>query len=127
MTDKQQSFVDHYCTDAAFNASKAFIMAGYSKVGARQNASQLITKDYIRQAITKKKADLAVEIDITAEFVVNGLREIAVNTQKTQPAVSVRAYEQLGRHLGIYEKDNDQKRLTIVDIMAIVGIGGQDV
>ncbi len=37
------------------------------------------------------------------------------------------ALEQLGKHLGIYEKDNDQKRLTIVDIMAIVGIGGQDV
>lgn len=32
------------------------------------------------------------------------------------------ALEQLGKHLGIYEKDNDQKKQTIYDILAIVGI-----
>lgn len=32
------------------------------------------------------------------------------------------ALEQLGKHLGIYQKDNEQKNLTIIDIMALVGI-----
>ena len=33
------------------------------------------------------------------------------------------ALEQLGKHLGFFEKDNEQRRqLTIVDIMAIVGV-----
>ena len=32
------------------------------------------------------------------------------------------ALEQLGKHLGIYEADNAQKALNLVDILAIVGI-----
>lgn len=32
------------------------------------------------------------------------------------------ALEQLGKHLGIYQKDNEQKAQTIFDILAIVGI-----
>ena len=32
------------------------------------------------------------------------------------------ALEQLGKHLGIYEKDNAQKAQTIFDILAIVGV-----
>ncbi len=32
------------------------------------------------------------------------------------------ALEQLGKHLGIYQKDNQQKAQTIFDILAIVGI-----
>jgi phage terminase small subunit len=32
------------------------------------------------------------------------------------------ALEQLGKHLGIYQKDNEQKGQTIFDILAIVGV-----
>lgn len=32
------------------------------------------------------------------------------------------ALEQLGKHLGIYQKDNIQKNLTIIDIMALIGV-----
>lgn len=32
------------------------------------------------------------------------------------------ALDKLGKHLGIYQKDNDQKRHTIFDTLAIVGI-----
>lgn len=32
------------------------------------------------------------------------------------------ALEQLGKHLGIFQKDNEQKALNIIDIMALVGI-----
>lgn len=32
------------------------------------------------------------------------------------------ALEQLGKHLGIYKKDNEQKGQTIFDILAIVGV-----
>ena len=67
-TNQQQCFVEHYCTDAAFNASLAYKMAyplcksGYNAHGARQ-----IARDSIKQAISKFRAEIRKKTGFTVE------------------------------------------------------------
>ncbi len=122
LTDKQQSFVEHYCTDASFNATKAYILAGYSSIGADGNASRLIVKDSIKQAIAGIKADISEKFELSKESVVNNLledRKMAKDNNNT--GCMIRADENLGRVCGAFNADTSGS-LSIVDIMAVVGI-----
>lgn len=75
MTDQQQIFVNHYCTDANQNATKAYRMAGYSTIGADGNSARLMVKDSIKQAIAVKMAGLKEKIGHNYEIAVEMLRE----------------------------------------------------
>ncbi len=50
LTEKEIIFIAEYCING-FNATKAAIKAGFSKRSARQIATRLLSKDYIREAI----------------------------------------------------------------------------
>lgn len=60
-------------------------------------------------------------IKISTTMNKDGSREYTTTQFKLHSKLN--ALEQLGKHLGIFDKDNEQKRpLNIVDILAIVGI-----
>lgn len=97
---------------------------------AFSNIEEYLTVDdngdmYLKNFDSIERATLAAVESIKVSKVGNGKNTTTITQFKL--CSKLNALEQLGKHLGIYEKDNDQKRLTIVDIMAIVGIGGQDV
>lgn len=54
----------------------------------------------------------SVEVDALYEKI-DGEKELVGQTQKIKLYDKVAALEKLGKHLGIFEKDNRQKRLTI--------------
>ena len=49
LTDKERAFVSEYLID--FNATQAYIRAGYAQKAARQLSYRLLTNDYIQDAI----------------------------------------------------------------------------
>ncbi len=64
MNDKQKNFIEHYCTDAAHNASEAYRMAyPKCKKGFQQNGSKLLLNTVIKTAINKRMAELAQIVD----------------------------------------------------------------
>lgn len=111
LSDKQQSFIEHYCTDAQYNASKAYRMAGYSHVGADACAHRLIVKDSIKQAIDSRKAELKAEsgYDIKQWLTATLDARAQAYSAKNWPAVA--QYDRLlGQHVGAMELDNAQRQ-----------------
>ena len=73
-TPKQLRFCREYVVD--LNASAAYVRAGYSENGARQSAHNLLTKEYILDAIAKLQAARAKRVELTADSVVAELASL---------------------------------------------------
>jgi phage terminase small subunit len=54
LTERQLRFVEFYMGEAVGNATKAAILAGYSRTTARKQASRLLTKGNIQMAIDER-------------------------------------------------------------------------
>src|SRR5687768_7613004 len=57
LTERERRFVESYMGEAAGNATKAAIRAGYSRSTARKQGSRLLTKGNIRAAIEERTND----------------------------------------------------------------------
>jgi phage terminase small subunit len=75
LTDRQAAFVREYCVD--FNATKAYIRAGYSEGGAGTGASLLLDNPKVQAAIEVQKERLLAKFDATVEFVLREWIDIA--------------------------------------------------
>ncbi len=110
LTAKQQRFCEQYQID--LNATQAAIRAGY---GANSvNAFRVIgchnlMKANVKAELARLRADITEKIGLTAQYVLDKLKKIAEATEHSNPTVSVRALELLGKHKGIFELDNAQK------------------
>lgn len=103
LTDKQKRFCDEYLID--LNATQAAIRAGYSKKTAEIIGFENLRKPKIQAYIASKQQSLQEKTEVTQEYVVNGLKKIAVRCTKEEtfdPAGANRAFELLGRTLGIF-------------------------
>ncbi len=61
LSERERRFVEHYMGAAAGNATQAARLAGYSKTTAEKQASRLLGKVGVQQAITERtNADPAV-------------------------------------------------------------------
>lgn len=74
MTPQQQQFVLEYLID--LNATQAAIRAGYSEKTARQQASDLLTKPDIQDAVAEAMAARSKRTEITADRVLCELGKI---------------------------------------------------
>ena len=101
LTDKQYKFCLEYIKD--YNGTRAALAAGYPETSARQIATENLSKPAIVtgiQAIGRKVKEDGL---VSLEFVINGLRDNAVNAALDgQYSSSNRAYELLGKHLGTF-------------------------
>lgn len=75
LTPKQERFIEEYLVD--LNATKAAIRAGYSPKMAGHQGYENLTKPYICQRITDKKAERAKRTELTADMVVSEIRALA--------------------------------------------------
>jgi phage terminase small subunit len=95
---KRQTFAREFLVDR--NRKQAAIRAGYSVHTAKQQGSRLLTFVDVREEIAALEA-AQVEVDqVNREFVISGLRDLALNA-KTESS-QVRAYELLGKHLRLF-------------------------
>lgn len=134
LTDKQEKFCNEYLID--LNATQAAIRSGYSEKTARQIASQFLTKLNIQERIAQLRAEIKEKTQITPESVLKDLQKAAnialglephhvivrdgdgqggsVTTSqqlsKTDLAAFIKTKELLMRHIGMFEKDNNQKQ-----------------
>ncbi len=108
---KQQDFVNEYCNNG-HNATKAYISAGYSNTkAARFNASRLITKDNIKQAISDYKAkQVAKQVNSRELVTTNMFKAAVICLDKGDMNGYIRIMENLGKNCGWFAEDNEQKQ-----------------
>lgn len=130
LTPKQQRFVNEYLVD--LNATQAAIRAGYSPRTARNQASDLLAKPDIQDAIRSARAEQQARTQITADYVLRRLRLEAHRTGKgSQHSARVRALELLGRHLGLWVEAGDGQQVVVqvirgIDERTVIGEGNSE-
>lgn len=72
LTDKQRSFIEHYCSNG-FNATQAAISAGYSKKTAKDIACQNLAKLYIQDEIQEFMSKATKKALVTTSDIVERL------------------------------------------------------
>jgi phage terminase small subunit len=133
LTNKQQRFVDEYCTNG-WNGGRAVMDAGYAAKTmdvAYSIAYENLRKPQIVAAIAERKAELARKCEITLQ----GQQEKYERTGRAaeaagQYSAAVRAYDSQTRIIGGFEQDNAQRRAqgqTLIEILAIVDGGTKGV
>lgn len=144
LSEQHILFCNEYIID--LNGYAAYIRAGYSPNGAAASASKLQTNPNIRAYIKQKMAERAENAMIDATFVVEGLKEVVNRCKQASPVMKFnfatqqmeqvvdengsavwefdsqglnKALELLGKHQGVFERDNAQKQAPPADVSII--------
>ena len=113
MNAKQAEFCLQYIVD--LNATQAAIRAGYSENGASVTGTRLLANPSIRERVGELQAAKAEETEITAEYVLRGIRNIAETADRESD--SLKAFELLGRYLGLWI-DRKQMHAVVEHVQA---------
>jgi phage terminase small subunit len=121
LTAKQDLFAREYTLD--LNASAAAIRSGYAKSRARSQGSVLLRNVAVAARVSELLKVSAVRSEITVDWVVAKIKEVAGRCLQEQPVVvngqptgewrfdasnGLKALELLGRHVGMFsEKAGD--------------------
>lgn len=135
LTDKQRRFCEEYVAD--FNGCQAAIRAGYSKNSAKEQASRLLTNDNVSEYVKKLIDELSDKTKLNHEWVLKRFRDISDRCMQAVPVMEFdsvnkvmvqstdedgkgiwefdssganKSTEMIGKHLGFFEKDNEQSR-----------------
>lgn len=121
LTPKQEMFVKEYLVD--LNATQAAIRAGYSKKTADRIGPELLGKTCVARAIEEANQKRAEKLELSAEWVLENLKNVAVRCQQAEPVMvfdystkemvetgeyqfdskgANRALELIGKHLGMF-------------------------
>lgn len=134
LSEKHRTFCEEYLID--LNGTQAAIRTGYAANSAAVESSRLLRNANIRAYIHELMQERSKITLIDANFVLEGLRETAQRCLQAKPVMvfnpvekqmeqkqtedgqgvwefdstgANRAFELIGKHLGIFEKDNKQK------------------
>lgn len=98
--DKRKRFVEEYVIDC--NATQAAERAGYSPKTSHVQGSRLLRNAKVRAAIDSKLAEKAKRTELTADEVLNGIRDTIRRCEgpdgEFQPFAVLKGYELLGKH-----------------------------
>jgi phage terminase small subunit len=112
LTDLQQAFINEYAKSK--NGTQSYIKAGYkvenNKV-ACYSAFKLLRKPYIRSAIDNILQKKEEDLDISTSFILNGIKEIAINGKKE--ADKLKAFELLGKNRRLFIDIVESKNLNV--------------
>jgi phage terminase small subunit len=101
LTNKQKMFVKEYQIDR--NATQAAIRAGYSKKSAMEQGYQLLQKTPVKAALDKQTEKIAAKVDITAEDVLQSIKDIRDECKGDKKYnEALKANELLGKHLKLF-------------------------
>lgn len=108
LTPKQKSFVEHYCTDANFNAAKAAELAGYGLT--RNIYKQLMGNPKIKKAIEERVLETKRRSWLTEDTILEQLWKEAQREGKgSSHAARINALVFLGKHIGMFREKEEQK------------------
>ena len=100
LNEKQKRFAREYCVD--LNATQAGIRAGYAPKTAGICCHKLLKNTKIAEYIRQNQLKRQEKTDITADWVVQKLREVVDACIVSKPDSANKALELLGKHLGMY-------------------------
>jgi phage terminase small subunit len=86
LTDRQNAFIVEYLKD--LNGTQAAIRAGYAEDSANNEASRLLTNEYIREAIKSKLIEREEKSLVSVDYVINGLKECAERCMQRKPVLT---------------------------------------
>ena len=115
LSKKHLIFCREYIVD--LNATQAYIRAGYKPKAAGQAADRLLKNVKILAEILALYKERADRVGVSADYVLNGLLRVAERCMADETfdaAGACKALELIGKHLGLFEKDNSQKGGTTV-------------
>ena len=106
LTPKQELFCKEYLVD--LNATQAAIRAGYSVKTAKAMGCENLTKPDVAERIQAAMAERSESTGITAEYVLNGIKELTDNLAVSEdPKSAYKGYELLGKHLALFSDKVD--------------------
>ena len=122
---KQKMFCDEYLVD--LNGTQAALRAGYSIGCATSQASRMLSMPKIQQYLETKRRKLEIKTEISAQYVLQNLKDVAERCMSAQPVVNMagkpvlddngnpvyrfdsaganKALELIGKHLGVFNAD----------------------
>jgi phage terminase small subunit len=92
---KQALFAKEYLKD--FNATQAAVRAGYSIKTAHVIGTENLKKPVIEKAIEKEMVQRTKNVEISVEWILQGVKGIADNLEETTKD-RLKAYELLGKY-----------------------------
>lgn len=101
LTPKQAAFVREYMID--LNATQAAIRAGYSEKTANRIGAENLSKPVIQEAIQQRHKAAEEKCAVTVEWILSEIAKIAQD-EEVKTADRLKALELLGKHLGLWEK-----------------------
>ena len=119
LTPRQEAFVNEYLID--LNATQAAIRAGYSKKTADKQATQLLGKTSISQAIQAAMDERKERTEITQDRVIKEIAKYAFKDASDAPESSfkhsskTKYIDMLCKHLGAYERGAADNQNNIPD------------
>jgi phage terminase small subunit len=134
ITPKQQRFADEWLID--LNSTRAATRAGYSAKTANEQGARLLANISVQEYIAVRMKARQERTEITQDFVLRTIQDTIDRCRQAKPVIGrkgeqvmveaedgalvpaftfdansvLRGCELLGKHLGIFAKDNTQKR-----------------
>ena len=106
LNPKQKRFCEEYIID--LNASAAAVRAGYTEKSARVTASKMLTNANIEAYIQSLSAKHTEKTGITADWVLNGIKELTDRLLKMDdPKAAFKGYELGGKYLTLFSDKVD--------------------
>ena len=89
MKGKHQEFADAYLADAELNATRAYLKVypRSSEAAARRSASDLLTRPDIQAYVAERMKQRAQRTEITQDFVLQGLKQVALRCLQRIPVM----------------------------------------
>jgi len=124
------------------NGTKAAIIAGYSEHTARQQASQILNLEEVESYLDERRKAISEKSLVDAAWVQLQLKTLAERCMQAEPVLEKidgewvptgeykfdssganKAIENLGKIVGVFEKDNKQKTESTVTIFELPNNG----
>jgi phage terminase small subunit len=133
LTPKQEQFCQEYIID--LNSTHAAIRAGYSEKTASVIGCENLIKPNIANRLSELKKDRSEKVGVNQEMVLNNLIKAmrislgeedshvvgnvdgmitSVPLKKTDVASFLKVQDMLAKHIGLYEKDNEQLSSSVI-------------
>lgn len=105
LTAKQRLFAEEYAVD--FNGARAAKAAGYAQKSAKETAYELLKKPEIQVLVEQAIKNAARVAGVSQVGVLKRWKAISDDNEKSNPAVSLRAAELMGKHLGMFTERHE--------------------